>query len=234
MTSASLHLTLEWSGRTGDRPPRAFHRGRSGSEAVKETRGAALRARRRQIGAADDEAMWFIVEEEAAPRWRCPARNPKGWWRLRADLRVARRQRCHRIASSSLLDLDPQAPPARPLWFLSQPLRVRVRTRPLSMRLEPPFGDGVGPARLFPVGFEDRRDPSHRVASSFSGREKDRFSPPSAVTLAHAGSCYLKLSIGRLPGVSTAASGGTDAIIRRSGTSLAQVRRSGRQRRESR
>ncbi|MFN2443274.1 MAG: hypothetical protein ABR517_11380, partial [Thermoanaerobaculia bacterium] len=54
------------------------------SEAVKETRGAALRAGRRQIGAAADEAMWFIVEEVAASRWRYPARNPKGWWRLRA------------------------------------------------------------------------------------------------------------------------------------------------------
>src|SRR5256885_6646829 len=39
--------------------------------------------------------------------------SPKGWWRLRATCRVARRQRCHRIASSSLLASRPQAPPAK-------------------------------------------------------------------------------------------------------------------------
>jgi hypothetical protein len=31
---------------------------------------------------------------------------------LRRDLGVTRRRRCHRIASSSFLDLAPQAPPA--------------------------------------------------------------------------------------------------------------------------
>ena len=36
---------------------------------------------------------------------RRPACNPPGWWRLLRDLGVARRRRCYRIASSSLLDL---------------------------------------------------------------------------------------------------------------------------------
>jgi uncharacterized protein len=37
---------------------------------------------------------------------------------LRRDLCVARRRRCHRIASSSLLDLAPQAPPANGKVFM--------------------------------------------------------------------------------------------------------------------
>jgi hypothetical protein len=47
-------------------------------------------------------------------------RNPLGAWGLRADLFVARRQRGTRIASSSRLDLDPQAPCARHILILGQ------------------------------------------------------------------------------------------------------------------
>jgi hypothetical protein len=47
-------------------------------------------------------------------------RNPLGAWGLRVDLFVARRQRCTRIASSSRLDLDPQAPCARHILILGQ------------------------------------------------------------------------------------------------------------------
>jgi hypothetical protein len=51
------------------------------------------------------------------PRRRC---NPLGAWGLRADLFVARRRRCPRIASSSRLDLGSQAPCARHTLILGQ------------------------------------------------------------------------------------------------------------------
>ena len=66
------------------------------------SREACRRQRRRDIG---EEA-----QRSGCPR---PARNPSGWWRLHRDLCVTPRQRCHRIASSSFLDLAAQSPPAR-------------------------------------------------------------------------------------------------------------------------
>src|SRR5215212_8198144 len=47
--------------------------------------------------------MWFIIEERRRSSRPRAARNPKGWWRLRADLGVARGQRC------------PASPPPRSL-----------------------------------------------------------------------------------------------------------------------
>jgi hypothetical protein len=44
--------------------------------------------------------------------------NPAGGWGLPGDLFVVRRRRCHRIASSSLLDLAWQAPCANVTVFM--------------------------------------------------------------------------------------------------------------------
>src|SRR5512135_2567178 len=51
-------------------------------------------------------------------------RNPLGSWGLRVDLCVARRQRWPHIASSSRLELDPQAPCARHILILGQAPRI--------------------------------------------------------------------------------------------------------------
>jgi len=55
------------------------------------------------IARSDDEAMRDIAEEERQSERAGPAVNPPGWWRLRRDLGVARRQRC------------PASPPPRSL-----------------------------------------------------------------------------------------------------------------------
>src|SRR5438552_19130356 len=59
------------------------------------------------------QAMRWHRRGAPTPQMASRRLNPKGWWRLRAICGVARRQRCHRIASSSLLASHPQAPPAK-------------------------------------------------------------------------------------------------------------------------
>jgi hypothetical protein len=52
-------------------------------------------------------------------------------------------------------------------------LLVRMRAGPPGVRLEPPFGDRVGAARLGAVGLEQGADAAHRVVAARAGREQD-------------------------------------------------------------
>src|SRR5512136_1693817 len=74
---------------------------------------------------AATQAMRGHRRGAATPQMPVRSRNPKGAWGLHGDRRVARRQRCPRIASSSRLALAAQAPCARPLLLLGQAPRQR-------------------------------------------------------------------------------------------------------------
>jgi hypothetical protein len=105
--------------------------------------GRCKAARRRRPAFADasagqPEPQRRLVEERQ--RSRCPRaagthgdlglRSRPAAWGLQADLCIARRQRCPRIASSSRLELGLQAPCARRILLLGQaPSAARGRNQ---------------------------------------------------------------------------------------------------------
>src|SRR5438445_306005 len=76
-------------------------------------RGAATQATRDIV----EERFIAVAPQGRLRRCRFAARNPSGWCRSRPICGVARRQRCHHIASFSLLASRPQAAPAKGKGF---------------------------------------------------------------------------------------------------------------------